>query len=140
MTKITGVAQNENLNQSIEQIAEEKKEQKNPKLDQSLLGGIWNYMRGIQEDHVPAAGNQPQTLKEIVKMNNELRIQGCIHALCLLLNGISNYLCISLPYPIYLSKAGGQGFVIQHSSSGQVLGFSVPSYSYSRSVSWRSKI
>ena len=55
-------------------------------MDQSYFNGIWNYMRGIQDDHVPESGdNKPKTLKEIIKMNNELRIQGCIHAICLVI-------------------------------------------------------
>ena len=45
-----------------------------------------------------------------------MRIQGAVHALCLLLGGIARYLNICLPYTLKIKP--GKGFIIIHNSSG----------------------
>lgn len=48
---------------------------------------------------------------------NEMRIQGAVHMLCLVIFGVKRYLNVALPHAIHLRK---RGFTITHNSSGRV--------------------
>mmetsp|Transcript_24189 Transcript_24189/g.37232 ORF Transcript_24189/g.37232 Transcript_24189/m.37232 type:complete len:82 (-) Transcript_24189:691-936(-) len=52
------------------------------------------------------------TLYQRIRYENDKRIQGVVHAICLFLFCITRYLNIALPYPIKLSTEGG--FIITH--------------------------
>lgn len=74
-------------------------------------GWVSNIVEGFIGDKGQKAKQSQQEAD--IRYTNRQRIQGALHLLCMFVKGISDYMEISLPYPLILTP---QGFVIMHGS------------------------
>lgn len=65
-----------------------------------MLAGMYSYFRSSTQDGLEVS------IEQRVQTTNEMRIQGTVHLLCLVLFGIKRYLNVQLPIPIKLEKGG----------------------------------